>query len=68
MSIHTICQLSAIILEKWYKISIARDLLSGFTIALIIHSLDPSLSTQLIVIHSLDRSAHPSNVLEERNS
>ena len=33
------------------KISIARDLLS------------PSLSTQLIVIHLLDRSAHPTNVL-----
>ena len=29
-------------------LAIARDLLSGFTIALIIHSLDPSLSTQLI--------------------
>ena len=32
-----------------------RDLLSGLAIALIIHSLDPSLITQLIVIHSLDR-------------
>jgi hypothetical protein len=35
------------ICEKW--ISIARDLLSGLAIAVIVHSLDPSLSTQLIV-------------------
>ena len=37
------------------EISIARDLLSGFTIALISHSLDPSLSTQLIAPYLFGR-------------
>ena len=37
-------------------ISIAGDFLSGSTIALIIHSLDPSLISRLIVIRSFDRT------------
>ena len=40
--------------DGWQGTSFARDLLWGFTIALIIHSLDPSLTTQLIAIHSFE--------------
>ena len=43
------------------RISTARDLLSGLTIALIIHSLDPSLTTQSIANRLLDRSTHPTD-------
>ena len=37
-------------------ISIAGDFLSGSTIALIIHSLDPSLISRLIAFRSFDRT------------
>ena len=42
--------------------TIARDLLSGFTIALTIRSVDRSLFSHLIVIHSVEGSLSGSTI------